>query len=163
MPKTAAPPQPGQAHATSTWRGRALRIAVPVVALVGATVAIMLVVRHDGNDGRPGFRPADHQVTYQVAGDGTAREITYSDGTANPMVLHMVGLPWQTTVKVAVSADGGIVNLNSTNPGSGRTSPSAAAPLVCRILVDGKTTAQRTSTDGSSDTSCSAALAAKRN
>jgi len=137
------------------------RIAVPV-GLIGAMVAITLVVRHDGNDGRPGFRPADHQVTYEVAGDGTAREITYSDGTANPIVLHTVRLPWQTTVKVAVGAEGGLVNLNSSNPGVGRTAPSAAAPLICRILVDGKMTAQRTSTDGSSDTSCSAALAAKR-
>jgi hypothetical protein len=132
------------------------------VGLIGATLAIMLVVRHDGNDGRPGFRPADHQVTYQVAGDGTAREITYSDGTANPIVLHTVRLPWQVNVKVAVGPEGGLANLNSSNPGVGRTAPSAAAPLICRILVDGKMTAQRTSTDGSSDTSCSAALSAKR-
>ena len=116
MPKT-APPQAGRAQATSIWRGRALRIALPVVGLIGAAVAVTLIRHHDGSVGSPAFSPADHQVTYQVAGVGTAREITYSVGAANPTVLHEVGLPWQSTVKVAVGVGGDVVNLYSTNPG----------------------------------------------
>jgi hypothetical protein len=132
------------------------------VGLIGATLAVTLVMHHEGGGGQPSFSPADHQVTYEIAGTGTAREITYWVGTTAPIVLQKVALPWRTTVKVTVSASGDVANLNSTNPGVGRTSPSAAAPVVCRILVDGKMTAQRTSTDGSSDTSCSAALPAER-
>ena len=161
MPKT-VPPQARRAQATPNSRGRALRVAVPV-GLVGAAVAALLVGRHDGSVGGPTFSPADHQVTYEVAGTGTAREITYSVGTADPTVLHGVRLPWQTTASVVAGVGGDVVNLNSTNPGLARTSPSEAAPVVCRILVDGKETAQRTSTDGFSDTSCAATLTAKRN
>lgn len=161
MQKTALP-QTGQEQATPIWRGRALRIAVPF-GLIGTMVAATLVMRHNGSVGRPTFSQADHQVTYEVAGNGIAREITYSVGTADSTVLHGVKLPWQTTVKVVVGVGGDVVNLNSTNPGLARTSPSAAAPVVCRILVDGKKTAQRTATDGFADTSCSGTLTAKRN
>ena len=159
---TTAPAQTGQSQSASSRRGRALRIAAPV-GIIGVLVAVTLVMRHDGSGGRPTFSPADHRVTYEVAGTGTAREITYSVGTADPTVLHNVRLPWQTTVTVVAGVGGDVVNLNSTNPGLARTSPSAAAPVVCRILVDGTKTAQRTSTDGFSDTSCSATLAAKQN
>jgi hypothetical protein len=133
-----------------------------VLGLIGATVAVALVVRHDGSGGRSAFSPTDHQVTYEVGGNGTAAEITYSVGANTPTVLHKVGLPWQITVKVAVGVGGEVVNLVSTNPGTGRTAPTVATPLICRILVDGQPTAQRTSTDGYAAASCSASLYAKR-
>jgi hypothetical protein len=156
-----APAPTGQSQSAPIRRGRARRIAV-LVGLTGALVAVAVVMRQNGSGGGPTFSPADHGVTYQIEGTGTVREITYSVGTAAPTVLHNVKLPWQTDVKVVAGVGGDVVNLNSTNPGLRTKSPSEAAPVVCRILVDGTKTAQRTSTDGFSDTSCSAALGAKK-
>jgi hypothetical protein len=148
-------------QAATSHRGRALWSAVPVLGVVAA-VAVTLILRHGGSGQQRVFSPAGHQVTYEIAGTGTAVEIRYSVGTSDPTVLHKVALPWQTTVNVTAGAGGDVVNLESTNPGSLRTAPTVAAPLICRIVVDGQMTAQRTSTDGYADTACSANLYAQR-
>jgi hypothetical protein len=164
VPKTApskTPPAKAEpARARPTW-GRWLRIAVPVVGLTATAVAITLTMRHDDNSS-PTFSPAAHQVTYEVSGTGTAPEINYSVGTAAPILLHQMRLPWQTVVEVTVGVGGGVVNLDSAYPRAGGTSSAAPAPLICRILVDGKLTAQRTSTNGFTDAACSAAIRAKQ-
>jgi hypothetical protein len=130
-------------------------IVVSAIALCGGTAALVAVRQHTGSS--PVFEPTTHRVSYEVTGQGMVPDISYSaDASGNLVTVPHPMLPWRTTVTIPVGLTAGNANVESGNALTGR--PEGAPPLVCRIWVDGKLVAQRTTDDGFSDAACSATL-----
>jgi hypothetical protein len=157
-------------EASSTGGRRWLKAAVPVV-VVAAGIGAWATL-HDRGSAPVLFSPATHQVAYEMVGKGTVDSLSYAGDPKGPdngnVTLRKVTLPWRMSVAIPVGLGGGVASLASNNPansestGSVPKTPGDAAPLVCRISVDGKLVAQRTSEDGFTDAACSAILAPKR-
>jgi hypothetical protein len=161
MQETTVRPAQG---ADATGGRRRLWVALPVVAVAGGITAWAML--HGGSDAGSGatrsgvYAPTTYQVTYEVAGQGTVENITYmGDPAKDPVVLRHVSLPWSLTLNIPVGLTAGSANVESANPST--TAPEDVAPLVCKIVVDGKKVAQRTSVDGFADAACSATLLPK--
>jgi hypothetical protein len=156
MPTTTAP-----SVTPPEVRGSRRRWLVPTgaVALVAGAAGLFAVVHHGGTDSI--FSPTTHQVSYEVTGQGSVPNITYSaDNSGNlKMVIHPM-LPWRMSVTIPVGLTAGNANVESGNAFTGQ--PDGAPPIVCRIWVDGKLVAQRTSADGFSDAACSTTLMPKK-
>jgi hypothetical protein len=93
------------------------------------------------NDTKP-FNPK--HVTYEVFGaPGTMASISYFDVNADPQHIQSASLPW--TLDFAVtgnSAVGSVVAQGDSNT------------IGCRIMVDGKVKAEKTSNEVNAFTSC---------
>jgi hypothetical protein len=142
-------------------RGLRWRWLVPVgaVALVGGAAGLFAVIHHSSSDAI--FSPTTHLVSYEVTGQGSVPDITYSaDNSGNLQMVMNPKLPWRKTVTIPVGLTAGNANVESGNAYAGQ--PDGAAPIVCRIWVDGKLVAQRNSADGFSDAACSTTLMPKQ-
>jgi hypothetical protein len=130
-----------------------------VAAVTGGAAALVAVVHH--GDSSSVFAPTTHQVRYEVTGQGMVPDISYSaDASGNLVMVPHPTLPWRKTVTIPVGLTAGDANVESGNALTGQ--PDGAPPLVCRIWVDGRLVAQRTSDDGFSDAACSTTLSPKR-
>jgi hypothetical protein len=134
--------------------------AASAVAVVGAAAAVF-AVGHDSGPSSPVFAPTTHKVSYEVTGQGTVPDISYSaDASGNlVMVMHPV-LPWRKSVTIPVGLTAGNANVESGNSPTGQ--PAGSPPIVCRIWVDDKLVVQRSSGDGFSDAACSTQLSPKQ-
>jgi hypothetical protein len=130
------------------------------VVLTGAAAGLAaVVVQHGGSPAV--FQPTTHRVSYEVSGQGMVPDISYSaDASGNLVLVRHPTLPWRTTVTIPVGLTAGNANVESGNAVIG--GPAEAPPLTCRIWVDGKLVAQRTTTDGFSDAACSTTLRPKQ-
>ncbi|HZE66790.1 MAG TPA: MmpS family transport accessory protein [Sporichthyaceae bacterium] len=135
--------------------------AASAVAVVGAAAAVFAVGHGSDSGSSPVFAPTTHKVSYEVTGQGTVPNISYSaDASGNLlMVMHPV-LPWRKSVTIPVGLTAGNANVESGNSPTGQ--PAGSPPIVCRIWVDDKLVVQRSSGDGFSDAACSTQLSPKQ-
>jgi hypothetical protein len=129
------------------------------VALVAGAAGLFALMHQGGTDSI--FSPTTHQVSYEVTGQGSVPDITYSaDNSGNLQMVMHPALPWRKSVTIPVGLTAGNANVESGNAYTGQ--PEGAPPIVCRIWVDGKLVAQRSSADGFSDAACSTTLMPKK-
>jgi len=154
MPVSPAPP--GTVRAVRSRKP--LWAAAAVVTTAAGAVTLVGVVHRGGSS--PVFAPTTHQVSYEVSGQGMVPDISYTaDASGNLVMVPHPTLPWRKSVTIPVGLTAGNANVESGSAVTGQ--PEGAPPLVCRIWVDGKLVAQRTSDDGFSDAACSTTLRPK--
>ncbi|MGV0868744.1 MmpS family transport accessory protein [Corynebacterium kalidii] len=90
---------------------------------------------------------AEHTITYQISGDTTDANVTYSVGESNTTQENGVASGWSKEVTVTGFWGASLIATNSMNGGG---------TITCQILVNGDVINENTATGDYASASCSA-------